>query len=51
MVHSEKGRYALESIKNRIRIGEVDIDLSLKYNSAAIKSVTINKNRKYFFHS
>ncbi len=49
MVHSEKGRYVLESIKNRIRLGEVDIDLSLKYNSAAIKSVTINKNRKYFF--
>ena len=48
-VNSTKGQAMFEKINDKILFKEVDINQAVLYNSAAIKSVEKNPNRKRFF--
>lgn len=48
-VNSDRGQIMLEKIIDKVVYKEVDINQSVKYNSAAIKSVNYNANREGFF--
>lgn len=48
LVNSEKGQKLFESIADKMKFEEVDIDEAIKYNSAAIKSAYYHKNRDKF---
>jgi coenzyme F420-reducing hydrogenase beta subunit len=47
--NSTKGKEALNKISKNIIIKNVDINQTVRYNSAAVTSVYINKNRDIFF--
>lgn len=49
-VNSKAGESLLERIENRIIYKEVPINQSVKYNSAAIRSVKYNSKRNIFFN-
>ena len=48
IINSEKGKELLENISNKIIKKQVDFEESIKYNSAMIHSVPLNKNREKF---
>lgn len=48
-VNSKNGQEIFNSISCGIKFKEVDINEAVKYNSSAIKSVSKNPNRDYFF--
>jgi len=48
-VNSKAGQAMIEQIAAKMQFKEVDINEAVKYNSAAIKSVASNSNRKKFF--
>ncbi len=48
-INSEKGKELWKKIEPQIKYKEVDLNASIKYNSAAIKSPPENKYRKTFF--
>ena len=48
-IHSLKGEELFDSVRDRITFRPIDINIPLKYNSAAIKSVPDFKKRKAFF--
>lgn len=49
-VNSNKGKFMLEKIKDKILCKEVSISEVIKYNSAAIKAVEYNSKRDSFFN-
>ncbi len=49
LVNTEKGKYMIEANERYMTKKEVDIDLALKKNPAAIQSVAENPNRENFF--
>ena len=48
LVHSEKGQDFLTSIRNSIRIKEMTLNDSSKYNPAILNSTIPDKNRNYY---
>lgn len=51
IINSNRGKEVFNSISNEMFFKEVDIYKAVKYNSAAVKSVKKNPNRKDFFHN
>lgn len=49
LVHSDKGQKLFECIQQRVVYQEVDVQDSIRYNSAAVKSVTQHPRRDEFF--
>ena len=48
LVHSDKGRYLLDKLSDKIKSQAVDIDIVEKYNPSVIKSVAANSKRSDF---
>jgi len=49
LVNSNRGAKIFEEIKNKVSYREVNIELAIAYNGAAIKSALLNPNRGAFF--
>jgi len=49
IIHTEKGKKVLNSIKDKLECSEVNIKDAINNNPAMIKSMIIHKNRKLFF--
>jgi len=50
-VNSEKGNFLFNAIKEKMQYREVEINEAIKYNSAAVKSVTPHPARAEFFRN
>lgn len=50
-VNNQKGNSIFNAIKDKIQYREVDINEAIKYNSAAVKSVTPHPDRAEFFRN
>ena len=48
LVHSEKGKTIFDTLYDKIKCQVVDTNVVAKYNSASVKSVTVNDKREKF---
>ena len=48
LVHSDKGRYLLCDLSDKIKSEKVDTDTIEKYNPSVTKSVAVNDKREHF---